>query len=42
VGEVLRVLQWKPKLIGLMAILAVVAAVTGQFTWDSVDLFSWF
>jgi hypothetical protein len=35
-------LQWKPKLIGLMAILALVAAVAGQFTWDSFALFSWF
>jgi hypothetical protein len=35
-------LQWKPKLIGLMAILVVVAAISGQFTWDSVDLSSWF
>ena len=35
-------LQWKPKLIGLMAILVVVAAVTGQFTWDSFETLSWF
>ena len=28
-------LQWKPKLIWLVAILALVAAVSGQFTWDS-------
>lgn len=35
-------LQWKPKLIVLMAILVVVAAISGQFTWDSVDLSSWF
>jgi hypothetical protein len=35
-------LQWKPKLIALMAILALVAAVSGQFTWDSFELFSWF
>ena len=41
-GGGLRMLQWKPKLIGLMAILVLVAAVSGQFTWDSVDLLSWF
>ena len=35
-------LQWKPKLIGVMAILVVVAATSGQFTWDSIDLSSWF
>lgn len=35
-------LQWKPKLIVLMAILVVVAAISGQFTWDSAELFSWF
>jgi hypothetical protein len=35
-------LQWKPKLIVLMAILVVIAAISGQFTWDSVELSSWF
>jgi len=35
-------LQWKPRLIGLVAILVLVAAVSGQFTWDSFDLFSSF
>ncbi len=35
-------LQWKPKLIALVAILALVAAVSGQFTWDALDLFSRF
>jgi hypothetical protein len=35
-------LQWKPKLIALVAILALVAAVSGQFTWDSLDLLEWF
>ncbi|MGZ8697727.1 MAG: hypothetical protein ACXW0F_03525 [Gaiellaceae bacterium] len=41
-GRFLRMLQWKPKLIALMVILALVAAVSGQFTWDSFDLLSWF
>ena len=31
-------LQWKPKLIALVAILVLVAAVSGQFTWDSLSL----
>jgi hypothetical protein len=35
-------LQWKPKLIALVAILVLVAAVSGQFTWDSFELLSWF
>ena len=35
-------LQWKPKLIALVVILALVAAVSGQFTWDSCDLIDWF
>jgi hypothetical protein len=32
-------LQWKPKLIGLLAVLALVAAAFGQFRWDQ---FTWF
>jgi hypothetical protein len=35
-------LQWKPKLIALAAVLAVIAAVSGQFTWDSFAQFTWF
>lgn len=39
-------LQWKPKLIALVAVLVLVAALTGQFTWDSfpelsIDQFTW-
>jgi hypothetical protein len=34
-------LQWKPKLIALVAILVLIAAVSGQFTWDSVVDSSW-
>jgi hypothetical protein len=41
-GEVLRMLQWKPKLIALVAILVLVAAVSAQFTWDSFQQFTWF
>jgi hypothetical protein len=33
-------LQWKPKLIALVAILVLVAALTGQFTWESIGGFS--
>ena len=32
-------LQWKPKLIGLVAVLVLVAAGLGQFRWDQ---FTWF
>lgn len=35
-------LQWKLKLIALAAILVLVAAVSGQFTWDSYEQFTWF
>jgi hypothetical protein len=35
-------LQWKPKLIALMAILALIAALSGQFTWESFEQFTWF
>ena len=38
----LRMLQWKPKLIALVAVLVLVAAVLGQFTWESIaDQFTW-
>jgi hypothetical protein len=42
VGEGFGMLQWKPKLIALAAVLALIAAVSGQFTWDSFDQFTWF
>jgi hypothetical protein len=32
-------LQWKPKLIALSAVLVLVAAALGQFRWDQ---FTWF
>ena len=35
-------LQWKPKAIAFVAILVLIAAVSGQFTWDSFDQFTWF
>jgi hypothetical protein len=35
-------LQWKPKLIALVAILVLIAAISGQFTWDSLEQFTWF
>ena len=38
-------LQWKPKSIALVAVLVLVSAVTGQFTWEafglSLDQFTW-
>jgi len=42
VGRYKRMLQWKPKEIGLVSILVLVAAVSGQFTWDSFVQFTWF
>jgi hypothetical protein len=41
-GRFLRMLQWKPKLIALVAILVLIAAVSGQFTWNSFVQFTWF
>ena len=34
-------LQWKPRLIALVTVLALIAAALGQFTWDAVDQFTW-
>jgi hypothetical protein len=34
-------LQWKPRLIALAAVLVLIAALTGQFTWDSIDQLTW-
>jgi hypothetical protein len=38
-------LQWKPKSIALVAVLVLVAALLGQFTWESfgfsVEQFTW-
>jgi hypothetical protein len=33
-------LQWKPKLFVLVAVLVLIAALVGQFTWDSFQ-FTW-
>jgi hypothetical protein len=41
-GRYKEMLQWKPKVIGLVAIVVLVAAVAGQFTWDSFVQFTWF
>jgi hypothetical protein len=35
-------LQWKYRAIAVVSILALVAAVSGQFTWDSFIQFTWF
>lgn len=37
-SEVVRMLQWKPKLIVLVAVVVLVAALLGQFTWESISL----
>jgi len=34
-------LQWNRKSIVLIAVLVLAAALTGQFTWDSVEQFTW-
>jgi hypothetical protein len=34
-------LQWKPRLIALVAVLALVAAALGQFTWDALEQLTW-
>jgi hypothetical protein len=35
-------LQWKPKLIALLAVLVLIAALFGQFTWEALaDQFTW-
>jgi hypothetical protein len=35
-------LQWKPKLIALVALVVLLAALLAQFTWESfADQFTW-
>jgi hypothetical protein len=34
-------LQWKPRLVALMVVLTLIAAVFGQFTWDAIDQLNW-
>ena len=34
-------LQWKPRLIVLLALIVLVAVVLGQLTWDAVDQLTW-
>jgi hypothetical protein len=34
-------LQWKPRLIVLLAVLALVAAALGQLTWDAFNQLTW-
>lgn len=33
-------LQWKPKLFALVAVVVLIAALLGQFTWDAFQ-FTW-
>jgi hypothetical protein len=34
-------LQWKPRLIGLLLVLVLVAVAIGQLTWASFDQLTW-
>jgi hypothetical protein len=34
-------LQWKPRLVGLVVLLVLLAAVLGQLTWDSLEQLTW-
>ena len=35
-------LQWKPKLIALVAVLVLISALLGQFTWEAfARQFTW-
>jgi hypothetical protein len=34
-------LQWKPRLIVLLVVLAVIAAALGQLTWDALSQLTW-
>jgi len=34
-------LQWKPRLIVLLVVLAVIAAALGQLTWDALGQLTW-
>ena len=37
-----EMLQWKPKLIALVVVLVLIAALLGQFTWEAfADQFTW-
>jgi len=35
-------LQWKPRLIVLVIVVAAVAALLGQLTWDDLSQLTWF
>jgi len=42
VGGNAAMLQWKPKLIAVLAVLVILAVFLGQFTWaDLADQFTW-
>jgi hypothetical protein len=34
-------LQWKPRLIGLVTVLVLIASAFGQFTWDALEQLTW-
>jgi hypothetical protein len=38
----MQMLQWKPKLIALVAVLVAIAVLLGQFTFEAlIDQFTW-
>jgi hypothetical protein len=34
-------LQWNPRLIALVALVVLIAAALGQFTWEGLDQLTW-
>ncbi len=34
-------LQWKPRLIVFLVVLAAIAVLLGQLTWDTIDQLTW-
>ena len=34
-------LQWKPRLIVLVALIVLAAALLGQLTWDGIEQLTW-
>jgi len=34
-------LQWKPRLIVLLVVVAALAVLLGQLTWDAIDQLTW-
>jgi hypothetical protein len=34
-------LQWKPRLIVVLVVLAAIAVLLGQLTWDGIEQLTW-